>query len=313
MKFLNLTYSRLLMILLAAVAVGLAGCGDDEEEELKPVITVDAVTVADGATLAPGEDANLSVVIRKGADGKNLESVQIKQYVNSSQTGVTLYENPDVNSETFNWDTTMTAAIIDNATTQYRWEIVAADRDNNLETRNISFTVEAEGDTTDPQPEKPKVITASFTNENAFMATSQSSPSTMNLTAADGMKGSIDLTYIYSQNFNTYSFVSPVARTNADLYGDNAISGYTNNTRFYTVGISPDRFAELKDLDKSEIKNVVDSGTLAEWPNNGAGDRVGGEAPSGDVYGFKLNDRYGLIRVQSVVTDQMTVEIITND
>ena len=317
MKLLNLTYGKLLMTLFAALAIGLVGCGDDEEDELDPSIVIDAVSTANGATVEPGASTRLSFVAQKGADGKNLESVRVEEFVNDASTGTTVLDTTDINEASFNFDTgTIPARLVNDETTEYTWQIVVTDRDSRSTTRRINFTVAREDTTTDPDPELPKMISATFTNNTAFMASGSANSSTVNEATADANKANIDLTYFRSESSDSYSFISPAVRSDAALYGEIAIDNYPNNTQFYVVGTSTSRFEALKELDKSEIEAEVDGATLSGWPGNPQGARIGaqeGASPVNNVYGYKLGARAGLIRVISVSGDQMTVEIITND
>lgn len=313
-------YGKLILLFAAILALSLAGCGSDDEpadddggnQDVSPVITLDAATVADGATLTEGDAFRLAFTAEKGPHGENLLSVQVNEYINNGSESLTVLDTTGLDSETFSFDAgELTAYLALGETTEYRMEIIVSDQANNVASRNISFTVEQEEEPVDP--EAPKVFTAVFTNTNAFMASAEANPVPVDEPTADGNKANIDLTYLYSNDTDSYSFISPAVRSNEALYDEFSIDNYPQNTQFIVVGTSPERFEELKRLNKSEIGPEFEMRYGSEWPGNPDGARIGGENPVGDVYGFYTpnGSQTGLIHVVSVSGDQMTVEIMT--
>lgn len=313
MKFLEKLNLRLFMLLFVAAAVGLSGCGDDEDEETKklnPEITVDGVSIANNATIEPGQEARLKFAVAKGADGKDLDEVNVQFSLPGGQLASwDGYPKKEIKAANFSDDLKLPATVEGS----YQFLITARDRDGNSSTRSINFTVKKKDG---PGPTPAKAINgAIFTNTNAYMRTGHSNPTTLDANSAQTVAAEIDLSYFYSTSNSNHSFIAPQERTKAIYDGTDAkIAWGVQATRFYIGGNLNDANFTAAKADVSKLEGFVTSGSLSTWPSNADGARVGGTSIGGQVYGFKNgNGKHGMIKVKTVGANSAEVDIIVEN
>lgn len=292
------------------------GCGEAEEPQCSPSIWINETSVRLDERLTPGAPVVLDLRAERGFEGGGLASVRIAlREEGTADSGKILLDQSLANSDVFNWDTTLAVGHDGCETeTAYVFQISVEDAEGCPAFREHRFSISGK-DSVIYGGENPRRFFATFARERPFAATGGERPELLNAEEAGARKAEIDLYYEADTAAQTYSLISPDARSDGSLYED-PLDGFPANTLFYDVEVSAAQYLELKESDKSFLRDVVRQGALSTWPGHPDGARIGWPpetSPFGTVVGFESGERFGLIRVFSTCGTRAVVEILTTD
>ena len=283
------------LTLLASV---FTGCKKDDEVKLEdPTITLDGIGVSADVTKETGEVIRFKILVNKGADGKNIDMFVSKS--TSSLTGTPFTStHTKINNASFPLDTLIT---LPSAAQTIDYEFTATTTDGKTATRKIKVTVNLPSG-----PVAPKSFSSvTFSNDNGFLATSVASATQgTDSSIAKGNSSNVDITYFYSSSTTFHSFISPLTRKGTNYQGTAAYQSWgAVQTIWKTTTLTATDFDAVDD--QTTLAGHFTNGTLAVYPSNTDGERIGGnDFAVGKVFAFKnaSSGKYGLVKIVGVTS-----------